>query len=154
MPLMFISTNYSTSPKSLFYTSFDNINTNIFHNSLDLLLYKRRGSFVNPIHALSVLSSQSGRRSHGIAAMCRNDFLIGFEAPARFASARCVFKISKRKSVSRRRSTHAPPELSDPAITRIRFMIDDGSGLCGSMFRWQFESWSCLRLNVGISGHV
>jgi hypothetical protein len=91
MPLIFISINYSNSPKSLFYTSFDNINANIFHNSLDLLLYKRRGSFVNPVHALSVLSSQSGRRGHGIAAMCRDDFLIGFEAPARFTvSALCL----------------------------------------------------------------
>jgi hypothetical protein len=117
----------STSSKSLFYTSFDNIDTNIFHNSLDLLLYECRRGFVNPIDALSVLSSQSSRRGHGIATMCRDDFLVGFEAPARFAvSAMCLpSHLSKRKSFPPQRSTHAPPELSDPAITRMRFMIDE-----------------------------
>jgi hypothetical protein len=91
MPLMVISPHHSTSLKSLLYTSFDNIDTNIFDNSLDLLLYKRCGSFVDPIHALSVLSSQSGRRGHGIAAVCRDHFLVGFEAPTRFVvSALCL----------------------------------------------------------------
>ena len=46
---------------------------------------------MNPKNALRVLSSQSRRRGHGIAAMRRNDFLIGFEAPARLpVSAMCL----------------------------------------------------------------
>jgi len=45
---------------------------------------------MNPKNALSVLSGQSRRRGHSITAMRRNDLLIGFEAPARFARQRDV----------------------------------------------------------------
>lgn len=80
-------------PISEINTSLHNINPNILHNSLNLLLHKRRRSLMNPIDTRRVLRSQSRRRSHGIAAMRRNDFLIGFEAPARCCpSARCVLQ--------------------------------------------------------------
>jgi hypothetical protein len=79
---------------------------------------------MDSINTLSVLSGQSRRRGHGIAAMRRNHFLIGFEAPARLPSARCVLQLSKRKSQPHNKvKTHAPPELSEPAITRMRFMV-------------------------------
>lgn len=38
---------------------------------------------MDSINALGILSSQSSRRSHSIAAMSGDHFLIGFEAPAR-----------------------------------------------------------------------
>lgn len=66
---------------------------------------------MNPIDTRRVLRSQSRRRSHSIAAMRRNDFLIGFEAPARWPSARCVLQSSKRKSSPlphKRRSNSRP----------------------------------------------
>jgi hypothetical protein len=57
---------------------------------------------MNPKNALRVLSSQSRRRGHGITAMRRNDFLIGFESPARLpVSQRDVsLHCSKRKSLA------------------------------------------------------
>lgn len=38
---------------------------------------------MNPINALRILGSQSRRGRHSIAAMRRDDFLIGLEAPTR-----------------------------------------------------------------------
>lgn len=93
-----ISTVTSSSSIQEIDTSLHNINPNILHNSLNLLLYKRRRSLMNRKNTLRVLRSQSRGSSHSIAAMRRNDLLIGFEAPARWPSARCVLQSSKRKS--------------------------------------------------------
>lgn len=101
---------------------------------------------MNSKNARRILRSQSRRSSHGIAAMRRDNFLIGFEAPARcFAVSadplRCV-GLARCK----RKSTHAPPELSEPAITRMRFMVVSKLGIVfwGLMvrfIRWLFESF-------------
>lgn len=49
---------------------------------------------MDSIDTLCVLSSQSSRRSHGIAAMSGDHFLIGFEAPARFIVVSAVFLLA------------------------------------------------------------
>jgi hypothetical protein len=78
---------------------------------------------MNPINTLSVLSSESRRGGHGVAAMCRNDFLVGLQSPACLSLAPiCVCDMASG-SFSPGVFTHAPPELSEPAITRMRFML-------------------------------
>jgi hypothetical protein len=81
---------------------------------------------MDPKNTLRVLSSQSRRRSHSITAMRRNDFLIGFEAPARLpVSAMCLCIAASGSPLPQQNEvqTHAPPELSEPAITRMRFIV-------------------------------
>lgn len=68
------------------------------------------------IDALGVLCSQCGGCCHSIAAMSGDHFLVGFK-PA--GSSRISFNVYH----SMFGKTHAPPELSDPATTRMRFMF-------------------------------
>lgn len=82
-------------------TGLDNVDSDIVRASFDLLLYKRRRRLMDSINALGVLGSQSSRRSHGIAAMSGDHFLIGFEAPARFIVS-AVFLLSSKRRVLRR----------------------------------------------------
>jgi hypothetical protein len=80
-----------------------------------LLLHKRRRSLMNPKNTLRVLSSQSRCRGHSIAAMRRNDLLIGFEAPARFArSARCVLQQAE-SPLPHKREVKLTPHQSCPS---------------------------------------
>jgi hypothetical protein len=77
---------------------------------------------MNPINTLGILSSESRRGGHGVAAMCRYDFLVGLEAPACLSLAPiCVCGMASR-SFSPGVFTYAPPELSEPAITKMRFI--------------------------------
>jgi len=99
-------------------TSLDNINADITRTSIDLLLDKRRGYLVDVIYTQCILSRKSRRCCHGIAAMSRNDLLVRFQATF---SQNQLYELSNGHS----RSTYAPPELSDPAITNIRLMRFD-----------------------------
>lgn len=101
-----------------------------------------------PKNTLSVLSSQGSRRGHSITAMRRNDLLIGFEAPARLPVSAMCLAVSKRKSLAttKRGQTHAPPELSEPAITRMRFIVASVSWY--SEFDGDFESSRCPTIEL------
>ena len=70
---------------------------------------------MNAVDALSVLCSQGRRGSHGIAAMGGDHFLIGFE-PSNCGALAPKFVFGKLER------TYAPPELSEPAITSMRFI--------------------------------
>jgi hypothetical protein len=61
-----------------------------------------------------ILGRQSRGRCHGVAAMSRDHFLICFEPPTDFSLADAS-SISQTSTLG---NTHAPPELSEPAITR------------------------------------
>lgn len=70
---------------------------------------------MNTMHTLCVLCGQSGCCRHGITAMGRNDLLISLKTPESLV----LVTTRKLKEIS----THAPPELSDPAMTNIRGTI-------------------------------
>ena len=100
---------------------------------------------MNPIDTRRVLRSQSRRRTHSIAAMRRNDFLIGFEAPARFArSARCVLQQAEvpcqhKREVKLTPHQSCPSQLSrECASWSLRI-----SWYCGFNRRF-FESLRCF----------
>lgn len=57
-------------------TGLDNINPNIFTNSIDLLPHKARGGVMYVLHTQGILCCQCGGSSHSIAAMRRNHLLI------------------------------------------------------------------------------
>ena len=78
---------------------------------------------MDPINTLSVLSSESRRGGHSVAAMCRYDFLVGLESPACLSLAPLHVCGMASGSLSLGVFTHAPPELSEPAITRMRFIF-------------------------------
>ena len=96
-------------------TSFDDINADVFHTSFDLLPYKFTGDLVYGPDALCVLGSQGRLCGHRIAAMSGNDLLIGLESAV-------VVSISLVRIESSILS-YAPPELSVPATTNMRFMV-------------------------------
>jgi len=121
-------------------TSFDHINPNVLNTSLDLLSHERRWSFMDPINTLGILSSESRRGGHGVAAVCRYDFLIGLESPACLSLALlCVCGMASG-SLSPGVFTHAPPELSEPAITRMRFILVVGLNMVFPMFLFKARS--------------
>lgn len=68
-------------------TSLDDIDTDIFNTSIDLLRYKIGGNDMNALDALSVLRSQRRSGRHSVAAMSSNDFLIRFKSTNDFPSA-------------------------------------------------------------------
>jgi hypothetical protein len=112
-------------------TSLDHINPNILNTSLDLLPHERCRRFMNPIDPLSILSSESRRGGHSVAAMCRYNFLVSLKAPACLSLAPIYVCGMASRSFSPRVFTHAPPELSEPAITRMRFIsvVDTQHGI-------------------------
>jgi hypothetical protein len=65
-------------------------------------------------NALCVLRGQSSCCSHSITAVSSNDFLVGLEASVN------QIIISRQQHVISELHPYAPPELSDPATTRIR----------------------------------
>ena len=78
------------------------------------------------VDTLRVLCRESGRRSHGIAAVGSDYFLVGLEATTQQKSERPQWRHEDDLvSTSRQepRCTYAPPELSEPAITRIRLLF-------------------------------
>lgn len=62
------------------HTCFDDINADVLNAGVNLLADKRGRRVVDVIDALCVLRRQCRRRRHGIAAVCRNHFLVGLEA--------------------------------------------------------------------------
>lgn len=60
-----------------------------------------------------------------------NDFLIGFQAAGKGALA-SLFSIEPHET-----TTHAPPELSEPATTRILFILVFDGGDVPSMLELQ-----------------
>jgi hypothetical protein len=63
---------------------------------------------MDPINTLSILSSESRRGGHSVAAMCRYDFLVGLESPACLSSAPVTcLRYGKRKPLAR--SLHSRP---------------------------------------------
>lgn len=66
-------------------------------------------------YAKSILRSQSGRGCQGIAAVSGDDFLIGFQAAVSKTGQYYVALLSLLRG-----KTYAPPELSEPAMTRTR----------------------------------
>ena len=66
---------------------------------------------------LCVLCGQSGCCSHSITAVGSNDFLVGLEASADQT------RISSQQHTIENLYSYAPPELSDPATTRIRLAL-------------------------------
>ena len=96
---------------------------------------------MDPINTLSILSSESRRGGHSVAAMCRYDFLVGLKAPTCSSLAPMCLRYAKRKPRDWS-FTHAPPELSEPAITRMRFMLAVGLNVVFLMFPTEFRSHS------------
>lgn len=68
---------------------------------------------MNARDTLSILSSQSGGRGHGIAGMSSNHFLVSFQS--------AVLMLAMRSNAQRLK-TDAPPELSEPAMISIRLL--------------------------------
>ncbi len=66
------------------------------------------------VHALCVLGRQGSGRRHGIATVSGNDLLVCLQA----AGQKSALSIESLHAVEI--TTNAPPELSEPAITRIR----------------------------------
>lgn len=86
-------------------TSLDNIDTDIFNTSIDLLRDEIGGNDMNALDALSVLRSQSRSGRHSIAAMSSDDFLIRFKSSDDFPSAyvatehKSIMKTSSKGSI-------------------------------------------------------
>ena len=76
---------------------------------------------MNVLHAQSVLSREGCGGGHGIAAMGGEDFLIGFKA-ADYAEVRSSQSGDSWRYCWEVR-TYAPPELSEPAMTRTRGVV-------------------------------
>lgn len=64
------------------------------------------------VDTLGVLSSQRSGRSHGIDAMGSQRLLIGLQT----TESASGYKDNRDAAIDQ--ATYAPPELSDPAITR------------------------------------
>jgi hypothetical protein len=62
-----------------------------------------------------ILGSQSRGGSHGITSMSCDHLLIRFQATGEASAGRCLETTSLKVQ-----TTHAPPELSEPAITKTR----------------------------------
>lgn len=118
-------------------TSLDNVDSNIIHTSLDLLLDEFARNLMNRSHAQCVLCRQCSLRGHSIAAMSGDDFLIGFEATEAYMARISFYIGEERQSSALGEFTYAPPELSVPAITRIRFMMC--STICCSYSKGEFS---------------
>lgn len=103
-------------------TCFDGINANILDACVDLLPDEGRRRVVDIVHALRILSRESSRRGHRIASVSRNHFLVGLEATReqRVRESAVAPHALNRLELLRHCLTYAPPELSEPAITRIR----------------------------------
>jgi hypothetical protein len=72
--------------------------------------------------------------------MCRYDFLVGLESPACLSLAPlCVCGMASG-GLSPGVFTHAPPELSEPAITRMRFILVVGLNMVFLMFPIEVRS--------------
>lgn len=99
------------------FTSLDYIDTNILSAGVDTFLHKFWWCFVDAADALCVLRSQSSCCSHSITAVGSNDLLVGLEASADQTG------ISRRQHIFENLYPYAPPELSDPATTRIRLAL-------------------------------
>lgn len=103
-------------------TCLDDINSDIADTSLDLLFNKLGRYLMDAMNANSILCCQSRCSSHSIAAMNGDDFLVGFKP----ADIGCVSLASKPNGKPMRiGQTYAPPLLSLPAITKIRFIVAD-----------------------------
>ena len=99
------------------YTCLDYVYADILHTSIDLLLDEVGRGLMDSIDSLSVLCSQRRCGGHGIAAMYGDHFLVGFKPTV--ISALAYFSATAEFG-----QTDAPPELSEPAITSIRFIVD------------------------------
>jgi hypothetical protein len=77
-------------------TCFNHINTDVLDTRLDLLLHKTRRNDVNPLDARGVLSSECRGGRHRIALVCRENLLIGFEAPAALTQQEQVSSVATR----------------------------------------------------------
>lgn len=69
-------------------TGFDNINADILNARVNLLADEGRRRQVDVVDTLRVLCRESGRRSHGIAAVGSDYFLVGLEATTQQKSER------------------------------------------------------------------
>ena len=98
-------------------TGLHNIDTNVFANSINLLLHKIWWYMVDALHPESVLCCQCSRSRHCIVSMRCNDFLVCFQSAIVAVLAHWFCGWGGRKHA------YAPPELSEPAITRIRFEV-------------------------------
>jgi len=102
---------------SCFNTCLDYIYTNVIHTSIDLFLHEVGWCFVNAVHALGILRGQGRCGSHSIAAMSGDHLLIGFKASGD------AYISSWTPQLQAQGETYAPPELSEPAMARIRFIV-------------------------------
>lgn len=98
-------------------TCLDYIHPDIVADCVKLLLQERRQGVVNVLHALCVLSSKGGSSSHRIAPMCSDDLLVRFKTTAN------ILSVAIGSVEGRGQDAYAPPELSDPAITKILFTV-------------------------------
>jgi len=86
-------------------TSLDNIDTDIFNTSIDLLRDEIGGNHMNALDALSVLRSQSRSGRHSVAAISSDDLLIRFKSSDDFPSAyiaiehKSIMKTSSKGSI-------------------------------------------------------
>lgn len=86
------------------HTGLNDINPNILHTSINLLLHEFRRYFVDSADALRVLRSEGGCGGHCIAAMGCNDLLVGFEPAVRSA---LVAKLAEHVAAPDSRSARA-----------------------------------------------
>jgi hypothetical protein len=112
--------NTSKDAKGMENTGLDNIDTNVTDTHINQLPNKIRWRVMNINDSKSVLGSQSRSNSHSMAPMSCDHFLICLQTPGKSLSARAIFEggIVRRGQGGLKRTTHAPPEQSDPAITR------------------------------------
>lgn len=98
-------------------TRLDDIDTNIFHAGIYLLLHEgsRCDSYVND--PLSILGGKSSGGGHGIAAMCSENLLISFKSAVSH-DASALDTVRKAHRSRKNNCAHAPPELSEPAMRR------------------------------------
>jgi hypothetical protein len=114
-------------------TCFDGISANVSDAGINLLGHKFGGCLMDRFDAKCILSSQGRCRSHSIAAVSCKDLLVGLQATV----LRCLAEFFGWSLDV----TYAPPELSDPAITKTRFM---GKGQMNFGCRWK----TCLQDQV------
>jgi hypothetical protein len=86
---------------------------------IDQLPNKTRRSVMDIYNAKSVLSSQSRCCSHSIASVSPDHLLICFKTPVNQSMIVSCFWLDVAVEDGLER-THAPPELSEPAITSTR----------------------------------
>lgn len=101
-------------------TQFYNVSSDVLQTSINLLLHKFRRDDENVLYAQRVLRREACRCCKCITAMCSENPLVSFKTSNLAFLISSMYYNNMFPQVLR---TYAPPELSDPAMTRTRFTI-------------------------------